>query len=71
MTPLELAVEVERVSYRLRFGCGNGGCQIKEPTGMHTNAGCDCSPLTFSRRLLALAVQCEEQGHKWDKEQMP
>lgn len=23
-------------------GCGNGSCQIKKPTGMHTNGGCRC-----------------------------
>lgn len=24
-------------------GCGDGGCVVKRPVGMHTNGGCRCS----------------------------
>lgn len=25
------------------LGCGNGGCIVLKPRGMHTNGGCKCS----------------------------
>ena len=24
------------------LGCGDGGCVVERPTGMHTNGGCRC-----------------------------
>lgn len=26
------------------IGCGDGNCDFRRPTGMHTNAGCRCFP---------------------------
>ena len=26
----------------LEIGCGDGGCLVEKPKGMHTNSGCKC-----------------------------
>lgn len=57
--------EIEQLYNELRFGCGDGGCTIKQPTGMHTNGGCRCKPRDFSRTLLWLAEEMENYGYKY------
>lgn len=38
-------------------GCGDGGCIVARPTGMHTNGGCHCEPRAL--RIAALALRAE------------
>jgi hypothetical protein len=44
-------------------GCGDGGCVIFRPSGMHTNGGCRCARRMsttdeiYVRRLLAVAQE--------------
>ena len=38
------------------LGCGDGGCVVERPTGMHTNGGCKCLmdlPMDTRRRVRA------------------
>lgn len=67
MTSQHLLQELETVCKRLQYGCGNGGCRINQPKGQHTNMICQCTPSSFSKRLLALAIEAEEQGREWEK----
>ncbi len=32
-------------------GCGDGGCEVAQPTGQHTNGGCRCNESTLRRAL--------------------
>jgi hypothetical protein len=36
--------ELEAIVLRLKEGCHNHGCCIKEPIGQATNGGCLCTP---------------------------
>ena len=35
--------------------CGDGGCIVLKPKGMHTNGGCKCSRDSFRMQKLAYA----------------
>ena len=67
MSPNAVANQLAFLAYRLRNGCGNAGCQVKEPTGMHANGSCTCQPSNYAKQLLGLALDCEEQGSSWRK----
>lgn len=60
-----LSESVDRLSARLKHGCGNHGCRINPPKGMGTNATCKCSPREIARLLLDLAALTEEMGRDW------
>lgn len=65
MTPDAIAAQLEYLANRLRVGCGNAGCQVAPPTGMHTNGACRCEPTSFARQLMGLAIECERHGSTW------
>ena len=67
MTPESVASNLEYLANRLRNGCGNAGCQVKEPVGLHTNGSCNCQPKNYARTLMGLAIECEMQGNFWEK----
>lgn len=70
MTDDALATHLEFLAARLRNGCGNGGCVVKRPTGMHTNGSCNCQPIKYASQFIGLAIECERMGMKWEtKEQ--
>jgi hypothetical protein len=71
MTPSSIASQLEYLARRLRHGCGNAGCQIKPPEGLHTNSACHCQPTKFASQFLGLWLECEEQGREWEKEAKP
>lgn len=54
---MDMKPEIEALAKRLQElgGCGNGGCVVWEPLGMHTNAGCKCSrdPMLMNRVMHA------------------
>lgn len=68
MTAKALSKQLEYMANRLRNGCGNGGCIVKPPDGMHTNSGCSCFPSKYAKHLLGLSIECEDMGHEWDRE---
>lgn len=45
MTNEELLVYIKKLD-----GCGDGGCVIRRPSGMHTNGGCHCYENSFRMR---------------------
>lgn len=59
----ECRKSIENLHNRMQHGCGNGGCVIKKPTGMHTNAGCRCSPRIIARELQMIAKAIERTGY--------
>lgn len=65
----DLQKELIELSKHSQLGCGDGGCQIRKPTGMHTNGGCQCSPKQFQVALLHLAEQldCYGKYKRWEK----
>ena len=67
MTPSAIAAQLEFLAGRLRNGCHNHGCQIKAPTGQATNGPCQCSPRNFASQLMGLALECEQNGTRWEK----
>lgn len=67
MTPDAIADQLEWLVNRLRHGCGNTGCKIKEPAGMHTNGSCTCQPKGFASQLIGLAIECERHGKAWQQ----
>ena len=67
MSPDAIASDLEFLANRLRSGCGNAGCQVKPPVGLHTNGSCNCQPSNYARQLMGLALECEKQGHSWPK----
>lgn len=67
MTPTSLLSDLEDICKRLKYGCGNGGCRINPPKGQQTNMICQCRPTAFSKWLLTLAIEAEEQGREWGK----
>ncbi|MCO8609680.1 hypothetical protein KGP95_13295 [Burkholderia multivorans] len=38
-------------------GCGDGGCLIRKPQGMHTNGGCRCYRDSMKMHRVAYAAQ--------------
>lgn len=69
MEPPAIANQLEFLARRLRNGCGNAGCIVKEPEGMHTNGCCNCQPKHYASLLMGLAIECEQMGYKWGKEE--
>jgi hypothetical protein len=72
ITPIplrEFQARMNSLNHMAQHGCGNGGCQIEKPKGMHTNAGCFCTPRRFSEELLWLAAEVEKHGRyrMWPK----
>ena len=69
MTPESIASNLEDLANRLRNGCGNVGCQVKEPVGFDPNiyGSCNCQPKNYARTLMGLAIECELQGNFWKK----
>ena len=65
MTRQAILNQVEYLARRLKYGCGNGGCKINPPTGMHTNMICDCTPSKFASQFLGLSLELEEMGREW------
>ena len=61
----DLRKAVRQLDYQLTYGCGNHGCRIKPPSGMGTNAICQCTPLKISNHLLNLSLFIEEMGRDW------
>lgn len=60
--------EIEKLYNWSKQGCLNGNCQIKKPTGMHTNASCFCNPRDFADQLLWLACELDKYSRKrWMK----
>lgn len=61
MSDLERAKEIagalaEMDEYLARVGsCGDGGCIVVKPKGMHTNGGCRCSRNSTTMTRLAYA----------------
>jgi len=65
-----LQQDVERLANRLKNGCRNHGCVIKEPTGMATNGGCKCTPRQVLNDLIDLACiieRMDNRGASWTK----
>jgi hypothetical protein len=56
---------VAKLNEWAQHGCRNGGCQIEQPQGMHTNGGCRCLPKDFAEHLLWLACEVEKHGRKY------
>lgn len=58
----------------LSVGCGDGGCRVIKPQGMHTNGGCNCHRLTpektqrviifFNAVISELENKLNEQANK-------
>lgn len=69
MTPDAIAAQLEYLAKRLRCGCGNAGCQVHEPVGLHTNGACNCQPTNYAKQLMGLVIECEQQGHFWAKDE--
>lgn len=67
MTPRYLLQELETICKQLKYGCRNRACRIGPSTGQCTNNHCRCRPIEFSKRLLTLAIEAEEQGREWEK----
>lgn len=65
MTADAIASQLEYLAHRLRFGCGNAGCQISPPEGIPANGACRCEPKNFARQLMGLAIECEHHGSRW------
>lgn len=67
ITLLDFQAEIEKINQWAQHGCSNGGCQIEQPKGQHTNGRCNCNPYAFSERLLELAGKVEKHGryHRW------
>jgi hypothetical protein len=66
----DLQQDVERLANRLKNGCRNHGCVIKEPTGMATNGGCKCTPRQVMDEMLNLTCAIERmnnRGASWNK----
>ena len=42
---------VKDLARQLKNGCGNSGCVIKQPVGMHTNGPCRCRPRDIHKDL--------------------
>lgn len=53
------------------FGCGNGGCRINKPTGMHTNASCKCSAKQIAKYMRMVADTLESHICEWDTSTNP
>lgn len=68
MTPSAVASQLEFLANRLRHGCGNAGCVVKQPEGLHTNGCCNCQPKNYASQLMGLAIECEQMGSKWEEE---
>jgi len=50
------AALAELDAYLTEMGtCGDGGCVVLKPKGMHTNGGCKCSRDSFRMQKLAYA----------------
>ena len=64
MTLTEFQKHLNRLNHWAQNGCGNHGCIIKPPTGMGTNAMCQCYPYEFSEILLSLALEIEPKNKK-------
>jgi hypothetical protein len=64
MTLPEFQKELNNFNNWVQNGCGNHGCVIKQPKGMGTNAGCQCSPHRFSEILLWLAAEIEPENKR-------
>lgn len=62
---------LEKLTARLRYGCGNHGCVIYNPKGMGTNMICKCYPREIAAKLLNLAAELELDSvlnkNKWEK----
>ena len=56
--------QIFQLSNQLTNGCGDSGCQIKEPKGQCTNGGCHCRPIDFIDKLYQLVGQLEKHGRK-------
>jgi hypothetical protein len=41
------------------LGCGDGGCVIATPRGMHTNGGCHCEERALRRAVLIYRAECD------------
>lgn len=66
----DLQEDIQRLATKLKDGCGDGGCIIKKPSGMHTNAGCRCTPRQIQNHLLELASMIDRMNNKgalWNK----
>lgn len=50
----EIQEGLARLARQLKYGCGDGSCQVQTPRGMHTNGGCRCHPRDVSQTLLDL-----------------
>jgi len=58
---------MDDIRHRLTHGCGDGGCQIKRPTGMHTNGGCQCRPEYFAEELFFIGLELERyRRRRWN-----
>lgn len=41
------------------YGCSDGSCIVKRPTGMHTNGGCRCEERELRRALMWYKRRCQ------------
>ena len=65
----DLQQDVEHLANRLKNGCGNHGCVIKEPV-IGTNGGCKCTPRQVMNEMLNLTCAIERMNNKgasWNK----
>jgi len=61
---------IDDIQFRLANGCGNHGCQIKQPTGMGTNSSCRCNPSVFAEELFYIGLELERYNRsRWGKDQ--
>lgn len=65
----DLQEDIQTLADQLKNGCRDGGCVIKKPSGMHTNAGCRCTPRQIQDRMLELASMIDRmktKGARWE-----
>ena len=68
MTPKRLVClreDIARLNRLLIHGCGNAGCVISKPTGLHTNGACRCNPKRIAGLLLEMAAEIESLNQDW------
>jgi hypothetical protein len=68
----EFQIAAQKLNQWAQHGCSDGGCQIEQTAGMHTNGGCHCGPRYFADYLLWLACEVDKYGRykKWEKIQV-